>query len=941
MKLTDSNMNASTSTSVHPQALDQKWFWLAVFLLFSAALYFRASGLFHGLPENVVFHPDTPKQMATLENYLRDIRILYAGNLFHDGYPYGLNLVDEGLIRLSYLVYRPVHFWLYGDGRSLEFPGRSDLYAWARVLRLLYGMASVVLVSLCLSLLTQKRGIILMGTAIAALSPLGPTVTHSASGDVGVDLFIAFVLFFLALSTRRQKDLWLIPSGMAAGMAFACKYQGGLGALMVAIFLLARQPAPWKSPVKFLLPAFTSALGFFAGVFALTPGLWVDPKTTWRLMRENFTFIKNYNTPAEYLEKDLFEKVAWSLTHNLLMIVGVIGLLLVLASVAALIVGIRQRTFPKQTEDDDHNGPDPKNLPAFLIAVSAYSLIALLLSTLLKPVIQPFHFSYLPIPLAVSAALLAHICSRKPSKLRTWPAIGLTLVLLGMYTGKLIEEDYFWRRGAMRATYRVYGSETQTPPLLSDRNLKHRRSIKRFYLHPPGLPVFRNEPRVLLHPRAGWWRENHQLPLPSIPLQSDPPHWMFVNGAIFPRNDRYLYLPEGRQRDTRLVFEDSGPETVTLGFRSGRVPVHLKGSLGHAPFEISMPPHDQTQITLRLTGPEMRQPGGDAAPDISIYRLRIKNHSGAAVAAVLATELCVRSFKAFGPEGADIDLPEMDDLARQLAAALRFWAASTTPLSPGQPLVPLNTPPFLPAGRYRLHAKLVNHGEVDHPVTFSYRDPSRKQPEAISPAFTIPPGQSDLEWTFDKAYAPHEIKILFHETDADLLLLDWTLKPVPGRPEAFDPPKEPPSSMPVAFVPFDIEYDGQIKLTGIHFGFDPKNPKRIQYAVQAKGLPDLTDRNFREWVIFLHLVDEAGKIVNTLDIPVSTAVFRPDRFHPHEKEIEPGERERITHLRMGIYSARKRVRIPPNPLHLPAEAQTLRRDQIQLLSIPNADAARN
>lgn len=69
-------------------------------LIFLLALYLRISGIFRGLGEQgSLFHPDEAKQILALFNFLNGDYVRYYGSLFYDGYPYGLNHLDEYLLR--------------------------------------------------------------------------------------------------------------------------------------------------------------------------------------------------------------------------------------------------------------------------------------------------------------------------------------------------------------------------------------------------------------------------------------------------------------------------------------------------------------------------------------------------------------------------------------------------------------------------------------------------------------------------------------------------------------------------------------------------------------------------------------------------------------------------------------------------------------------------
>ena len=48
-----------------------------------AAVGFRGAGLWHGLEQGIVFHPDEPKQVMRLESYLHGHYVHHIGNLFY------------------------------------------------------------------------------------------------------------------------------------------------------------------------------------------------------------------------------------------------------------------------------------------------------------------------------------------------------------------------------------------------------------------------------------------------------------------------------------------------------------------------------------------------------------------------------------------------------------------------------------------------------------------------------------------------------------------------------------------------------------------------------------------------------------------------------------------------------------------------------------------
>jgi len=73
-------------------------FALLLALLLGPDLILRAEGLFRGLPVNYEYHPDEPKQVAALENFLCNRYIWYIGSPYYDGYPLALSHLDEWIL---------------------------------------------------------------------------------------------------------------------------------------------------------------------------------------------------------------------------------------------------------------------------------------------------------------------------------------------------------------------------------------------------------------------------------------------------------------------------------------------------------------------------------------------------------------------------------------------------------------------------------------------------------------------------------------------------------------------------------------------------------------------------------------------------------------------------------------------------------------------------
>lgn len=867
----------------------------------SLGFYFRSSGLFHGLEDGVVFHPDTPKQVKTLEDYLDGKYLTYYNSLFYDGYPYGLNRVDEVLIRGVYTVIRPLNRLFYGDTEVMAFPDRERLYYWARCLRLFYGMVSLMLVPIILYMLTRRKAAALIGLGLYALSPLAATVTHFASGDIGVDFFLSFTLFFLALALRRQQDRWVVAAGLAVGAAFACKYQGALGAWLVAVTLLVRTPAPWRDWKAFLRPAIGSATGFFVGAAALTPGIWIAPEKTLRLMKENFGFIKNYGVPQAFLDKSWGEKVSTSLPDNLPGVLGALGGGLVLISVIAFLLSLKRRKELASDASQPASGPI-----AYDIAISSFPLMAILLSTTLKPAVQPFHFSYLIPALALSAGLLAAQIAHQKSLLKVcgfWILLGCSLVPL---LRSSLTEDFYWRRGALDASVNPYILQPLRMPLHRPRDFPNEAAIKQFYLHPESLSVFRNRPRSVSDPRPDGWRADTRLFVPEIPLYARTPDWIFLKGAAFPLSDHYLHLGSEEPLRTHLVVDAPASRIFHLGFRSGALPVQIHGRLGDAAIQVFLPPHAQTRIELEPSAPVKKIKGPENLPELELYPLQLSASPGEAVVAVLADAGAIERFEQFGPQGSRAGIPAFGAVEKRRLGEIRFMEMDQPPYS--LPLPPGMRPEtlWLPAGRYQFKAGIHSSGEGRAKLRVCLKDPLGSFPAICSDSFSLPKGYSEISWVFEKGFAPHEVAMEFDLQGAGGRVMDWDLLPLPGRGEEPEAPKDG-----VDFYPLEIAFPHGLQLSGLGFYRDSDDPHKLFYAIHAEVNDTLSKRIFEELVIFLHLLDQNGEMLQAVDFTLPGASFDPDQAVFHEITLDPGLWEQVRALRLGLYSARTRLRLTP------------------------------
>lgn len=884
-------------------------FHLVFLLVLLAAGYFRAAGLYRGLEDGTVAHPDARKQILMLDHYLHGNAVAYHGNLFYDGYPYGLNRVDEWAIRAARSVGDAIRGILVPGDEMHMVPSRHhSLFHWARSLRVIYGLIAMLLVFGAVLRFGRDRWAALAAAALYGLAPLGSTVTHAATGDVGVDLFIAAALYAAAAFAGNGRIRWLAALSAACGMAFACKYQGALGLWIGGLPLLlafSGTDRPWR---RLLRRGWTMAAGFAAGVLALTPGFCVDPEKTWRNMWLNFSFVKDYGVSADFLEQPLLARMRWGLGHNVPFVAESIGYGLLAMGLLALVasLGTARRVFRTEFADRETRERERRRAATF-VAVASFPWMALFLATALKPEVQPFHFSFLLPPLAVACGMGWISIGPHGNRAGRISAVVLLAICLVELTAGSLREDFFWRRPEIHQAGAEYSQTVFGTDEYGTRRHVGRRVIKQFYVEPAVLPVFRSRPCGLKHPEVEWWRQQIQLPVPSIPFPGGG-HWIFMNGPVFPRNDRMFAVPasgtgmfgrpgyggddlllttlrdQGAWIEHTLVFNRQ-PENVQLGLRTGRWPArYVLEASGEKPSAGFLPPHSQILLPLRNLRPRFAFPGSDGKPEAQIVTLRMRAQLGPVWATVLASDKARALYLRHGPpSGAAPEAafqPDWnDDVLLEQLRSLRY-VDSTGPLEVTEKprALPGGENP-LEAGAYVLTARVLNPGPARR-LRLELLDASGLAHSVPALEVDVPPGEVEVVWRFTKDFAPYDGDLCASADGPGLSIPSWTLVPDVDALQRWQPAAAAtsPPDMPPETV-LDVRYPGIGTWHGIQMPDAIPADQMFPYAVRFDLDEAVPHRIFHEFHLFLHLRNAQGEQVATLDYPLSQASFVSDRIN--------------------------------------------------------------
>ncbi|HMP76688.1 MAG TPA: glycosyltransferase family 39 protein [Kiritimatiellia bacterium] len=828
-----------------------------VILIFIAAFAVRSVGLFRGLETGGSFHPDVAKQVRAVGNYLEGRYVWYTGSLAYDGYPYGLNHVDEWVIRAAWPAVRgAVNFFQPGLALAAQ-PDMKVLHYICTALRVVYSLlalAAFLWALVRVGVPARERWAWLL---LAALSPVLSTVTHAASGDVGTDLFVMLAIACVARARTgevRARDFLL--GGVALGMAFSCKYHGVLGALVPGLFLLLA-PISWSDRIR---KGLWFSGGLLAGFVALTPHVLIDTGKTLKYIWLNFHYIKNYNVPASFRELPFLERSGISFVQNFPVVLHALGVAAFILAIAAFGM-IARRAWRAR----DAAG-------AWDFAAIAMPFIVLLLSLIGKPALQPFHFSFLPMPLLLGAALGWRYAG---PRLR----LVLPVLLLGAALEYGISQRHEWRFWSREDTRVLAARMTRAlflPPALEERL----RPVALLLVEGPNMSVFRNRPSALEAPEPSDWLDHPADRLPSTPWSFND-DWVFVDMPAFPRESRLLVLEPGHRIERFAVRTNMAadlPFTFQAATREAEIRARIGGRTHH--FTLS-PGESRTVVAPRESGDAYARDGFEG-----------RRFAFSAVARGAPVLLRVgREPKA---------IPDQERLDRKLART-RFIDGVRTGDSGRVPL--LRTVALTP-GMYALE---VDAPRVTTPMTLLISDAVANHPAR---ELRLPLVRTNNHWrvewrhTSDYLFAGLQLETE-HATPYEL---PWRIRPLAALAD------EPVAYAPVAWKPEHAF--GRRQWTFGNFEIPAQCVSGASLRVNLRMDAATPAREtIAGYSAFIHLLDREGKQVFARDIRLASIASHlggPAPLHDlGPLDLPPGDYA----VRFGLYHMRTNTRIRPDAPH--------------------------
>jgi len=734
---------------------------LAWIIIIGLALYLRMSGLFRDLGGGTIVHPDEPKQVMALFNFLNNNYVHYYGSRFYDGYPYGLNHLDEYLLR-------PLFFFF-----NIETPTQPALYYFSRLLRVIYAMVIMAIIYKLVYSFVHSKKTAFLALFFLAIAPLSITVSHFATGDIGVDLFTALCFLFLFFyQDRDHKKSWLLASGVAVGAAFSAKYNGLLVGMVPALVLFFEFLLD-KNIRRFAIRCCVLITGLIIGILLFTPNILLDFDTTLANIIINFNFIKNYNIPPEILEKSWLERALLGIRHNSFYIIASLGWVASLCSIAGLVL-VSRRYLPCLQVPRKNDCVQS----ALILAIALFPLLTLLISLSGKYVVQPFHFSYLQLPVIIMTCLLLSALYASRSIFLRVSSLLITCLMILEFGNISWKENLFWRLEDNLFYEHNLPAAIYTPEALTSQKSGNIRSL---YLEPTGTSVFKNLKHYAKGPDSYFWNTLQVAPLPQIP-NAVGASWLFLNGPTFPRNEKMLAI-HGQAHGTTLkkyLVLPAGASIPALGLRSGSYATEVFIDFGATTTTITLEAHQQKTVLLEPKKWIISK-GEITNKAVRIIPLKLSVPHDDIWLTLLTTPKEQAFFTLFGGgQEASPSVPQQIPAAleQQYLSALsrvRYMEAFPSWKIPAGESIPI-WEFILPAGRYKFTAEV--EGLVDESLlTIELEDAKGGAYRQQLQTFAIKKGRQRMEYNFTKPFVPNQGRLVVSATNGDCLMQTFKLIP--------------------------------------------------------------------------------------------------------------------------------------------------------------------
>ncbi len=262
--------NTLTLPSRQAPARLTRWDWLALALLFAAALVVRLVGIQHGTP--LLTHPDEPTMLNPV------IAMTRNGTLNPDHFSWP----TQFLYRFYHLYLNALSRLRFGVNLSESFGAHTEYFHYA-ARRVVAVFGALQALAAYLVGREFKPNFALPAGLLFAFFPAYVQHAHFAAPDVPITLYTLLILLFCLRFLNSGKKVWIGLALLFAAINTADKYPGAIslalifGALLIAA--LQRRTSHGRAWFGALAKqGLLALLVYFVLLFAVAPFLFLDIK---------------------------------------------------------------------------------------------------------------------------------------------------------------------------------------------------------------------------------------------------------------------------------------------------------------------------------------------------------------------------------------------------------------------------------------------------------------------------------------------------------------------------------------------------------------------------------------------------------------------------------------------------------------------------------------
>jgi len=277
----------------------------ALFLIMVFAFGLRSAGISHGVDQGYIYHPDTPKQIAAVQEYLDGEYYTVKGNLNYDGYPFFNSRLMELRIRLRGFF-----------GGNME-PDKIKLFRQMRMQNVWLSTLAVLLTYLIVIGISKSQAAALLSAFLLAISPVDVVTCHYAMGDTAA-AFFATATVLAAVWIYKYGNFWsYVVGGITLACAFASKYHGAAAGIAIAVAHVMRYPHPRQFfGGKSLLRILTATVAAIIMLPIAIPSLFSEPVKTFQNIAAFLDYTSTFKMSEELMQQSLPQRWLFGVTHN-------------------------------------------------------------------------------------------------------------------------------------------------------------------------------------------------------------------------------------------------------------------------------------------------------------------------------------------------------------------------------------------------------------------------------------------------------------------------------------------------------------------------------------------------------------------------------------------------------------------------------------------------